>query len=268
MFPNPIIGNYEFAWFSIVKWGGIGILILFTLWVNKKDRKIIVDRFSLLIVPLYIILFAYIGFLGASFLAYFEIRFLPGNDLLFYQFSMDHVLSGFYGFSWYGGFLILGLIVGTIAVFIIKDKSYKVIFLNYHAMITSLAYALGRQACFVSADGCYGIPTNHPFGMRFMYGEKPTILPVHPTPLYESIAHLFIFILLFRMRKSNTLIPSAIFLILTGVSRFLVEFIRRNPEMLFGLTLAQLISIFIIGTGLILFLISNKLTKINNYEKN
>jgi phosphatidylglycerol---prolipoprotein diacylglyceryl transferase len=44
-----------------------------------------------------------------------------------------------------------------------------------------------------------------------------------------------------------------LYLILSGTSRLLVEFIRLNPRLLFGLSEAQLISIVLIISGIIGF---------------
>jgi phosphatidylglycerol---prolipoprotein diacylglyceryl transferase len=43
------------------------------------------------------------------------------------------------------------------------------------------------------------------------------------------------------------------YLMLSGIARFLVEFIRRNPKILFGLSNAQLASLgsVVIGAGLV-----------------
>ncbi|MEZ5199728.1 MAG: prolipoprotein diacylglyceryl transferase, partial [Bacteroidales bacterium] len=98
-----------------------------------------------------------------------------------------------YGASWYGGFILVTSIVVLISN-IFYGKTERIKFLKYHAMLVSLAYSLGRQACFVSADGCYGIPTNSIFGMRFLHGIKPTLLTVYPTPLFESIISFILFL--------------------------------------------------------------------------
>jgi phosphatidylglycerol:prolipoprotein diacylglycerol transferase len=77
---------------------------------------------------------------------------------------------------------------------------------------------------------------------------------LHPTPLYESIVAIGIFILLWKLRKKPWADGRlfALFLILNGTARFLVEFIRLNPRILWGLSEAQVIGAMIAGTGLIL----------------
>jgi prolipoprotein diacylglyceryltransferase len=82
----------------------------------------------------------------------------------------------------------------------------------------------------------------------------PADIPVHPAPVYETLAALAIFALLWSLRKR----PMAagmlfgIYLVLAGLERLLVEFIRLNPLYL-GLSQAQWISIGMIVLGAMLY---------------
>ncbi|MCL5020818.1 MAG: prolipoprotein diacylglyceryl transferase, partial [Bacteroidetes bacterium] len=75
---------------------------------------------------------------------------------------------------------------------------------------------------------------------------------LHPTPIYEFLACLLLFYVLWRIRKKA--MPEGelfmIYLILAGTERLLVEFIRLNPRLLFGLSEAQLVSIPLIFIGI------------------
>jgi len=116
--------------------------------------------------------------------------------------------------------------------------------LDLAAPAAAIGYGIGRVGCFLSGDGCYGVPTNLPWGMAFPHGIDPVYVPVHPTPLYEMAAGILIGMFLYwRGGKSHG--TGAIlgqYLVLTGGARFLVEFIRRNPKVLWGLSNAQLAS--------------------------
>ena len=57
--------------------------------------------------------------------------------------------------------------------------------LDLAAPAAAIGYGLGRIGCFLSGDGCYGIPTKLPWGMSFPHGIDPIYVRVHPTPLYE-----------------------------------------------------------------------------------
>jgi len=70
--------------------------------------------------------------------------------------------------------------------------------------------------------------------MAFPHGLLPAYVPVYPTPLYELGAGLLIGAWLWwRLGKPHA--TGAIlgqYLALSGIARFLVEFIRRNPKVL------------------------------------
>ena len=74
---------------------------------------------------------------------------------------------------------------------------------------------------------------------------------VHPTQIYESLIYLIIFFYLFKIRKSNSINGYVMleYLFLAGLSRFLIEFLRLNPEYAIGLSGAQFISLFMILTS-------------------
>jgi phosphatidylglycerol---prolipoprotein diacylglyceryl transferase len=67
---------------------------------------------------------------------------------------------------------------------------------------------------------------------------------VHPTPLYELAAGLLIGLWLWRRGAKPHGVGSIVgqYLILTGTARFLVEFVRRNPKVIWGLSNAQVAS--------------------------
>jgi phosphatidylglycerol:prolipoprotein diacylglycerol transferase len=93
--------------------------------------------------------------------------------------------------------------------------------------------------------------------MAFPHGLEPVYVPVYPTPLYELGAGLLIgWWLWWRLGKPHaTGVILGQYLILTGIARFLVEFIRRNPKVLWGLSNAQLASAgaVLAGIGLALW---------------
>jgi phosphatidylglycerol:prolipoprotein diacylglycerol transferase len=86
--------------------------------------------------------------------------------------------------------------------------------------------------------------------MAYPNGTVPTTVEVHPTPVYETITMLLVAALLWRWRhrwRPGTLF--ALYLVLAGAERFLVEFVRRNEDVLLGLTQPQLFSIVMMGAG-------------------
>jgi phosphatidylglycerol:prolipoprotein diacylglycerol transferase len=111
-------------------------------------------------------------------------------------------------------------------------------------------YAIGRIGCQLSGDGDYGIPWNGPWAMAYPHGTVPTTVTVHPTPVYETLVMGLVCVLLWRWRhrfRPGNLF--ALWAVLAGAERFLVEFIRRNDAVVAGLTQPQLISIAMLLAG-------------------
>ena len=112
------------------------------------------------------------------------------------------------------------------------------------------AYAIGRIGCQLAGDGDYGKPWDGPWAMAYPNGTVPTTQEVHPTPVYETITMLLVAALLWRWRRRwqpGTLF--ALYLILAGAERFLVEFVRRNEDVFLGLTQPQLLSVLMMLGG-------------------
>ena len=113
-----------------------------------------------------------------------------------------------------------------------------------------MGYAIGRVGCQLSGDGDYGVHSSLPWAMAYPKGTVPTNVEVHPTPVYETLTMGLVALLLWQLRDRLTggrLF--ALYLVLAGVERFLVEFIRRNDDVALGLTLPQLLSLGMIVFG-------------------
>ena len=114
----------------------------------------------------------------------------------------------------------------------------------------ALGYAIGRVGCQLSGDGDYGVPTGLPWGMSYPDGTVPTRLEVHPTPVYETLAMGLVALALWRLRgRLATGVLFALYLVLAGLERLLVELIRRNDSVVAGLTLPQLVSLAMVAAG-------------------
>lgn len=157
------------------------------------------------------------------------------------------------GYAWFGG------LVAAILALIYQGHIHKIgslRLLDLCAPAAAIGYGVGRLGCLTSGDGDYGIPTTLPWGMAFPDGMVPTDpgVRVHPTPLYELAAGLLIgWILWRRGGKSRPLGQmTGEYLALSGLARFLVEFIRINPKIFLGMSNAQLASIGSIVAGLLL----------------
>jgi phosphatidylglycerol:prolipoprotein diacylglycerol transferase len=158
------------------------------------------------------------------------------------------------GLVWYGG-----AIGGAIGVLIwARRRNFLTLQMtDVAAMPLAAGYAIGRIGCQLAGDGDYGIPWDGPWAMAYPNGTVPTTQEVHPTPVYETITMGIVAILLWRWRhrwRPGTLF--GLYLVLAGTERFLVEFIRRNDDVLVGLTQPQLLSLaMIVGGGIWLWLL-------------
>ena len=101
--------------------------------------------------------------------------------------------------------------------------------LDVAAVPLAAGYAIGRIGCQLAGDGDYGKPWNGPWAMAYPHGTVPTTEQVHPTPVYETLTMGLVAWLLWRRRHRCA--PGglfALYLVLAGTERFLVEFLRRN----------------------------------------
>ena len=166
---------------------------------------------------------------------------------------LGNILSGS-GLVWYGG-----AIGGAIGVFLWAwwRGFLTPTLLDVAAPALAVGYAIGRCGCQLSGDGDYGKAWNGPWAMAYPNGTKPTDQTVHPTPVYETVTMGIVAVVLWQLRDrftNGTLF--ALYLLLSGTERFLVEFIRRNSDVALGLTQAQLISLVMMIVGGVWLLIA------------
>jgi phosphatidylglycerol:prolipoprotein diacylglycerol transferase len=155
------------------------------------------------------------------------------------------------GLVWYGG--AIGGAIGVIAWMRWRHVLELRMF-DMCATALALGYAIGRIGCQVSGDGDYGVPSSLPWAMGYPHGTVPTPLGVRvqPTPIYETVTMCLLAYALWSLRdRVRPGVIFALYLLLSGLERFLVEFIRRNSEVLAGLTAPQLESVGLLVIGLL-----------------
>jgi phosphatidylglycerol---prolipoprotein diacylglyceryl transferase len=182
------------------------------------------------------------------------------------------------GLVWYGGF-----IGGALAV-VLNSWRLRVPLrwsMELAAPALAAAYALGRVGCFLVNDD-YGRPTDLPWGVKFPEGlprstaenlknlfgipipegvDPATVLSVHPTQLYEVLAMLVAFAVLWSLRKRGRPVGwlFGLYLVFAGVERFLVEILRAKDDRFLGpFTLAQLASVIIVVIGMVILYVWRK----------
>lgn len=170
------------------------------------------------------------------------------------------------GLSIFGG-LILGTIAGGICVRHWKLPLRPLLDATAPAMM--LGYAVGRIGCQVSGDGDWGIAANMALKPDWLptwlwaqtydnniFGALIAAPGVYPTPMYETAMGLACFALLWALRRHPFMTGwlFALYLVLAGVERYLIEQIRVNPVLSLGpihATQAEMIAITLTVLGVI-----------------
>lgn len=262
----------------------VGLLFAGMKWWEKNKQKLArPEKRTIRIWPQdrvgdIVIYAAAFGFLGAKIFHNLE----NWND-----FVADPVgsLVSFSGLTFYGGLICAGIAIILYA----RKKKIRVVHLcDAMAPTMMLAYGLGRIGCQVSGDGDWGIVNLNPKPFSWLpdwmwaytyphnvVGEGVPIpgctgpycnqlpAPVYPTALYEIIACLILFVVLWFLRK-RIKVPGRIFglyLVLNGLERFFIEKIRVNTkyeQLPFQPTQAELISLVLVIAGVVLMVRSEK----------
>jgi phosphatidylglycerol:prolipoprotein diacylglycerol transferase len=197
-----------------------------------------------------------VGFTGLAGLAGSRLYHLLETPREFFA-DLLPLLFSTMGFAWFGA------VIGGLVTLLLIARHYRMsalLMLDIASPAAAIGYGIGRIGCLISGDGDYGTPTSLPWGMSFPNGLVPTTERVHPTPIYEFLAAAIIFWILWKLGASWMRNPRttgnifAVYLLLSGVARFLVEFIRLNPRSFFGMTNAQTAALAGIFLGFILLL--------------
>jgi phosphatidylglycerol:prolipoprotein diacylglycerol transferase len=123
--------------------------------------------------------------------------------------------------------------------------------LDLAAPAAALGYGVGRIGCLLAGDGDYGINTTLPWGVHMMNGADqyhralvppiPATAMVQPTPIYELLFSLAVFWILWKLGDKAKPVGwlTGLYLLLSGIGRFLVEFVRINPRLYFHHTMSN-----------------------------
>jgi len=168
-------------------------------------------------------------------------------------------------YIWEGGLAIWGAIAGGLVVIVIiawRRGWLLPRLLDAAAPGVVLGQAIGRFACIITGDAM-GKPTTGPFG--FAYTNPDAMVPklgvyYTPMPVFEIIANLAIFILLWQLRKRNW--PDGqlflVYLILYSIERFFLAFTSSYLIVAFGMTQSQIVAIISLVIGLPLLILLQK----------
>jgi phosphatidylglycerol:prolipoprotein diacylglycerol transferase len=155
-------------------------------------------------------------------------------------------------YLWYSGQTWTGAFFGGYAGVLIVKRWNHISYStgDIFALALPLAQAIGRLGNLLGGDP-FGLPSNLPWAVT-QYGVRR-----QPSALYELVLDLLLFLLILRLRDKIPRAGDLFRLYVVGYCslRFLVDFTRADPHVLFGLTLVQVIYAFtIIGFGYRLFI--------------
>jgi len=182
MYPFIHVGPLQLGTYGIFV--AIGLLVAF--FVMQKDLR----RRGLLADPNVIV-----GLSGLAGLVGARLYHLLGSPAEFFADPWPQLFSTM-GFAWFGS-----VIAGFVTLILIA-RHYKIPWLrmlDVASPAAAMGYGIGRIGCLISGDGDYGRPTSLPWGMSFPNGIIPTTDRVHPTPIYEFLASLVIFYVLWKL---------------------------------------------------------------------
>lgn len=233
------IGNFKIHGYGLMIALGILACVLLGMYRAKKYGK---DQEAILDIAIYSVI---IGFLGAK-LLFVIVEF---KDFL----EDPLALLGSEGFVVYGG-----IVAGVLAA-LVYCKKKNLNFKQYFDLLipgVAVAQGFGRIGCFL-AGCCYGRETTSCLGVVFPEGGfAPAGVKLLPTQLFASAGDFLIAIILllaYNKRKHDGDI-GALYLLLYGVGRFLIEFLRADERGGFGIfSTSQWISILVVAGALILF---------------
>src|ERR1700719_3866514 len=193
MYPFIHLGPLTLGTYGLLVATGL-ICAFFVIRADLRRRNISIDAESI------------IGITGLAGLAGARLYHLLESPAEFFA-DPWALLFSTTGFAWFGALL------GGFTALVLLARNYRMkplLMLDVAAPAAALGYGIGRIGCLISGDGDYGQPTTLPWGMAFPHGIVPTTetcvqwgaaadCRVHPTPIYEFLAALLIFWILWRL---------------------------------------------------------------------
>jgi prolipoprotein diacylglyceryl transferase len=250
--PNPEIfriGSFAVRWYGLLFASSFffGYIIMSRMFKNEGLKESVLDRLTI----------------------YMAVGTIVGARLghcLFYEpsYYLSHPLEILK--VWHGGLASHGAAVGILValwLFVRKEKKSYAWVLDRIAIVVALSGFLIRMGNLMNSE-IYGVETTLPWGFVFLRNHE--VVPKHPTQIYEGLAYLIIFFVLFRMywhKKGDVYqgLLISIFCITVFTARFLIEFVKEDQvafESTMKLNMGQLLSIPLILAGIIGLILSLK----------
>ncbi|GIU35520.1 prolipoprotein diacylglyceryl transferase [Shewanella colwelliana] len=163
---------------------------------------------------------------------------------------------------WEGGLASHGGGLGAILALYYYQRKVKLPFLfllDRLAIATAIFGFFVRMANFANSE-ILGLPSDKPWAIVF---ERVDMLPRHPAQLYEAIAYLLIFILLWLVYKTTQMKQKygaifGLFLVLVFSSRFAIEMVKVKQAAYaqdWTMSAGQMLSVPFLLVGVVLLLL-------------
>ncbi|MBX3646354.1 MAG: prolipoprotein diacylglyceryl transferase [Rhodocyclaceae bacterium] len=222
----PIL--FQLGSFQLRSYGVIVVLsFLLAIWLSKREAKrkgldsALIENYSS-----YALLG---GIVGA------RIYFVVFSDPAYFLSRPWEILA-----IWHGGLGIIGALFGGILAALWYCQKNGLSFWQLADTLAPgiiLGQAAGILACLANGDS-YGSPTELAWAITYVdpRAMAPLNVPLHPVEIYEIVAYLLVFLLVWRVRAKST-INGYVFLTYMagyGVARFIVEIFRGNPAIITG----------------------------------
>jgi phosphatidylglycerol:prolipoprotein diacylglycerol transferase len=244
------LGLVQIRWYGLTYLAGLGL----AWWLLRRRAKFSNGNWDNVLVE-DLIFYGAIGVILGGRL----------GSVIFYNlpYYLSHPLDIFKvwqgGMSFHGGFI--GVMIAT-GLFALKYKKRIFDVYDYLIPVVPVGLGFGRVGNFINGE-LWGAPTDVPWAMIFPAMSAGNI-PRHPSQLYEAILEglvLFIIMWWFSSSSRPRMAISGLFMILYGVFRFAVEFVRE-PDAHIGyllgdwLTMGQVLSTPMIIVGIILLILA------------
>lgn len=250
------VGPITITWYSICIFLGI---ILAGVIINKESKKNNIPTAFVTNLIFWCVVFGIIG--ARIYYVLFNLDYYTANPIEIVK-------------VWNGGLAIHGGIIAGLITLIIYCKKYGVNVLKMVDIVVPaliLAQGIGRWGNFFNGEA-HGNVVSRAF-LESLHLPSFIINGMyiggnyyHPTFLYESIMCIIGFFVLvgFRSLKNTKLgNTTSIYLIWYGVVRFFIESLRTDSLMLGSLKMAKLVSVLMVITGIIMYIITK--VKCKNY---
>jgi phosphatidylglycerol:prolipoprotein diacylglycerol transferase len=267
MYPYLSIGPWHPGTFGLLLWLAA---VISTLVLHRNFVRNGVDADALNVVALVVVS----GIFGAK--AWHELQDVPALVRSYHQIvapGWHHPLdiAGEFLFWFRAGFAWFGGMIAGVLMLMWQGRTARpdgltgwwagVRMLDLAAPAAAVGYGVGRIGCLTSGDGDYGKVTKLPWGVHMARNALvPTPDLVQPTPVYELLFSLVLAWLLWRLGAKPRSIGwvTGVYLVLSGLGRFLVEFVRINPVLYWGMTNAQVAALGSIVVGVAVMLLARK----------